>query len=79
MEKLVTVRLDDEAAKALDREARRTNRSRSLIIREALAARFAMRPSDARTALAKYAGSMSGPSDLSTNKQHLAGLGRRGR
>jgi predicted transcriptional regulator len=75
MSKLVTVRLDEDVATALEREARRTRRPRSVIIREALVARFAAERGDALSALSKYAGTMRGPKDLSSNKRHLAGFG----
>jgi ribbon-helix-helix CopG family protein len=76
MGKLVTVRLDPATAAELEREARRTSRSKSRIIREALVARFATTRANALAGLQKYAGTMKGPRDLSTSKRHLTGLGR---
>jgi predicted transcriptional regulator len=76
MGKLVTVRLDGEVAAALDREAQRTSRSKSRIVREALTAQLVAPRADALSALVKYAGIVKGTPDLSTNKAHLARLGK---
>lgn len=79
VEDTLTIRLDAETAQALEDAARRTNRSRGQIVREALAEHL-RRPHDSALAgLAKYAGLMRGAADLSTNKRHLKGLGKRRR
>lgn len=76
---MLTIRLDGTIAAALDDEARRTNRSKGRIVRDAIAEHLrAGRPS-ALHALSKYAGILKGPADLSTNKAHLAGMGRKRR
>ena len=79
MEAMLTVRLDGAVATALEAEARRTNRSKGRIVRDALAEHLRAGRPNALDALAKYVGTMKGPADLSTNKKHLASLGRKRR
>jgi hypothetical protein len=76
MDRMLTVRLDAAVADALEREARRTNRPKGGIVRDALAEHLKGTRPNALQALAKYAGCMTGPRDLSTNKRRLARLGR---
>lgn len=76
MAETLTIRLDGETAEALTEEARRTNRSKGRVVRDALAEHFRGSGRSALQALGKYAGCMNGPPDLSSNKQHLEGLGR---
>jgi hypothetical protein len=73
----LSLRLDKVTAKALEDEAARTKRSKGYIVRAALAEHLERARPGAATALAKYAGCVGGPSDLSTNKAYLATLGRR--
>ena len=78
----LTIRLDDELAEALENKAQKANRSRGQIVREALAEHLGGKEGDqpsALQALGKYVGRMRGPKDLSTNKKHLAGMGRKRR
>jgi predicted transcriptional regulator len=79
MDATLTIRLDAETARALADAAQRTNRSRGQIVREALAEHLRSSPTSALEGLAKYAGLMKGAADLSTNKRHLKGLGKRRR
>jgi len=72
----LTIRLDDETARVLEREARRTNRSKGRIIRDAIRTHVRSAEPSALDDLAKYVGVMSGPADLSTNKRYLEGLGK---
>lgn len=72
----LTIRLDEETAKILDEEARRTHRAKGAIVRDALVAHLAPKKPNALQGLAKYAGSIRGPADLSSNKKHLADMGR---
>ena len=75
----LTIRLQDEVLDSLEAEARRTNRSKGHIVRQALQARLRARRGTALDALAKYVGIIDGPRDLSTNKRHLAGFGQQRR
>ncbi len=72
----LTVRLDDTTAAVLEAEARRTRRSKGKIVRDAILTHVRSERKTALDALAEYVGIMSGPADLSTNKRHLAGLGK---
>lgn len=72
----LTIRLDDETAMVLEREARRTRRSKGQIVRDAIVTHVRGDKPNALDAFAKYVGTMAGPSDLSTNKRHLASLGK---
>ena len=76
MSETLTVRLDDDVAAALAEEARQTNRPKGRIVREALKEHLRGSRPDALSALKQYAGLMTGPADLATNKKHLAGLGK---
>src|SRR5262245_4919438 len=76
MSKTLTVRLEDDVAEALEREARRTNRSKGRVVRDALKDHLNKGRRSALEALKKYAGIIEGPEDLSTNKKYLAGLGK---
>jgi hypothetical protein len=72
----LTIRLDDETAMVLEREARRTNRSKGRIIRDAIRTYAQTAEPSALDGLAKYVGVMNGPVDLSTNKRYLESLGK---
>lgn len=76
MPKTLSIRLEDDLAEVLEREAQRTNRSKGRIVREALSEHLRKRRVGALEALKKYAGIMEGPADLSTNRKYLAGLGK---
>lgn len=77
----LTIRLREDLLADLEAEARRANRTKGAIVREALEARLraGSASESALAALEKYAGCMTGPRDLSTNKRHLAGFGARTR
>lgn len=77
VEDTLTIRLDGETSRALEEAARRTNRSKGQVVRDALAEHLLGSPKSALASLAKYAGRMTGAKDLSTNKRHLRGLGKR--
>jgi hypothetical protein len=79
MEDTLTVRLDGTVAEQLAEEAKRSKRSKGQIVREALADYLRRSSPNALQAARKYVGCVDGPADLSTNKKHLAGLGRRRR
>jgi predicted transcriptional regulator len=76
MSKTLTVRLEDDVAEALEGEARRTNRSKGRIVREALKDHLNKEGRTALEALKKYAGIIEGPEDLSTSKKYLTGIGK---
>jgi predicted transcriptional regulator len=76
MSKTLTIRLEDDVAEALEGEARRTNRSKGRIVRDALKDHLNKGRRSALQALKKYAGIIEGPKDLSTNKKYLGGLGK---
>lgn len=77
--RILTVRVHDALLSALEAEARRVNRPKGHIVRQALEARLAPARGRALQRLAKYTGVIDGPRDLSTDKRHLASLGRRRR
>lgn len=73
----LTIRLDGETAEALRREARSKNQSQGEIVRAALVQRLKGAPGSALDGLRPYVGIIAGPRDLSANKRHLAGMGKR--
>jgi predicted transcriptional regulator len=77
MANALTIRLDPELVKALEEEARRTGSNKGEIVREAIRDRLASSRRSALDALQDLNGIVDGPADLSTNKRHLADLGRR--
>jgi predicted transcriptional regulator len=79
MDKTLTIRLEAELARSLEQEARRSNRSKGSVVREALKEHLSKDRPSALDALRKYAGIMHGPADLSTNRKYLSGMGRRKR
>jgi metal-responsive CopG/Arc/MetJ family transcriptional regulator len=73
--RVVSLKLPDDLDRALTRIARRRNASRSQVLREALES-FARGSEHSVTAAAgDLVGSLSSPSDLSTNPKHLTGYG----
>jgi hypothetical protein len=64
----LTVRLGDELAAALRREARQSGIPKGEIVREAVAAH--LRRAGGLSVMSRYFGVMRGPSDLSTNKAY---------
>lgn len=68
MRESLTIRLGEELAEALRREARQAGLPRGEIVRQAIAAR--LRTSTTPSVIARHFGSMRGPADLSTNKTY---------
>lgn len=68
MRDTLTVRLDEDLADALNREARETGRPKGEIVRQAVAAH--LRRTAPRSVMSRYFGVVRGPSDLSTNKAY---------
>jgi metal-responsive CopG/Arc/MetJ family transcriptional regulator len=64
----LSIRLGEELAQALERESARSGLSKSEIVRQAIAAR--LQSKDKISTLQRHFGVMSGPPDLSTNKEH---------
>lgn len=64
----LTIRLDAGLAQALEHEAQHSGQSKGQIAREALQERLSKKPRF--SVMRKYAGIMTGPSDLSTNKAY---------
>lgn len=77
MDETLTIRLEKEISELLAEEAKRTNRSKGAIVRKALAEHLRRQSPSVLDELGKFVGIVSGPPDLSTNKAHLATLGRR--
>ena len=75
----LTVRLHETVAKALAEEAARTSRPKGRIVQEALEAHLRRKRPTALEALRRYAGTVTGPPDLSTGRHHLDDFGRRRR
>ena len=76
METVLSIRLDASLVRQLDERAAQAKISRSELIRSALRNALSERRGAAYDALARYAGVMEDPADLSTNKKYLATLGR---
>ena len=74
---VLTIRLDEETAKALETEAKRTGASKGEVVRAAIRDRLVSTRSSALEALRDIDGIVDGPADLSTNERYLASLGRR--
>jgi hypothetical protein len=68
MKETLTIRLSEELAEALEEEARESGRSKGEIAREALASN--LKKKKQLTVMRRYFGTVSGPSDLSTNKAY---------
>ena len=68
MRDTLTVRLDDELAAALRREAKESGLARGAIVRLAVAAHLSR--SSGSSVMSKHFGTMRGPADLSTNKAY---------
>lgn len=64
----LTVRLGEELAEALRREALESGVSRGEIVREAVAAR--LRQTSTLAVMERHFGTVRGPADLSTNKAY---------
>jgi metal-responsive CopG/Arc/MetJ family transcriptional regulator len=79
VETVLSIRLDRDLVRLLDEEAARAKVSRSGYVRSVLRASLRQRRANAYDALAAYAGIVDGPADLSTNRKHLKGFGRKSR
>ena len=66
MQETLTVRLGPDLAEALQEEARRTGLTKGEIARRAIADR--LKTSGALSVMSRHFGTITGPSDLSTNK-----------
>jgi hypothetical protein len=75
MREALTIRLTDDLADALAREARESGLPKGEIVRQALAARLATRR--VGSVMARYTGIINGPPDLSTNKAYRSRWGKR--
>ena len=64
----LTIRLGEKLAHALDEEARQTGLAKGEIARQALESRLQRRGGLA--VMQRYFGTIQGPADLSTNKEH---------
>ncbi len=78
--KTVSLKMPDALDAQLENVARRTRRSKSLVVRMALAEFLPRHGRASKTSFlaraADLAGSVRGPSDLSTSKRRLEGYGR---
>jgi len=78
--RMLSAKLPDDVAARLDRESKRSRRSRSELVRHALQEMFEAGSEGGRATLAdvlsEIEGTVEGPSDLSSNPDHLAGFGR---
>ena len=68
MNATLTIRLGEDLAQALEEEAVKSGLSKGEIARQAIAAR--LEGSGRRSTLQRHFGVMSGPADLSTNKEY---------
>jgi hypothetical protein len=75
MREALTIRLTDDLAEALAREAKESGLPKGEIVRQAIAARLARKP--AGSVMARYTGLIDGPADLSTNKAYRRRLYQR--
>jgi len=78
--KTVTFKLPEELGARISAAARRSRRSRSELVRQALEA-WVARPRGRQAGscldlIGDLVGSVAGPRDLSTNRRHLKGFGR---
>ncbi|PYQ88727.1 MAG: hypothetical protein DMG02_15870 [Acidobacteria bacterium] len=64
----LTIRLSDELAEALRREARESGIPRGELVRQAIAQR--LEKTNSASVMSRHFGTMRGPADLSTNKAY---------
>lgn len=76
MRDTLTVRLSEDLAEALRREARQSGLPKGEIVRQAIAAR--LRKSASASVMARHFGLMRGPADLSTNKAYRRAWTKKG-
>ena len=79
VDKTLTIRLDAETARLLEKESKATRRSKGEVVRRALRQGLRRRRPSALDTLTKFVGVMEGPPDLSFNRKHLRGFGKRRR
>ena len=72
----VSFKLSEQLDDALSDLARRRKSSRSALVREALEALATGKRRSVTAVVDKLVGSLEGPADLSTNRQHLTGYGK---
>ncbi|MDO8349383.1 MAG: CopG family transcriptional regulator [Planctomycetota bacterium] len=70
MNATLTIRLGDDLAQALEEEAAKSGVSKGEIARQAIAARLQAKGKGKVSTLQRHFGVMSGPADLSTNKEY---------
>lgn len=70
----LTIRLEEDLARALKQEAGRVGVSKGEIVRQALVAR--LQAEGTSTTLKRHFGVMSGPRDLSTNREYRRTWGK---
>jgi len=75
MSETLTIRLGEDLGEALREESRLTGLPKGEIARQALEAR--LRASRRLTVMRRYAGTMRGPADLSTNKAYRRTWGKK--
>ena len=68
MRDTLTVRLSEELAEALQREARQSGIPKGELVRQAIAAR--LKKTGSLSVMSRHFGAMQGPADLSTNKAY---------
>lgn len=71
----VTVKLSKPEFSQLEAIATVSKRTKSAVIREALAATASLHSASLLDAMRPYVGKLSGPGDLSTNKRRMEGYG----
>ena len=72
----VSFKLPEELDDALNELARARGASRSALVREALEALAKGKRRSVTSLAGKLVGSVDGPTDLATNRKHMAGYGR---
>ncbi len=79
MNQTLTIRIEPDLMQGLEAEARRTKTSKGELVRRALRRQLTKTQPSALDVLGGLRGLVRGPADLSTNKKHLAPLGRKGK
>jgi predicted transcriptional regulator len=73
--RVISIKLPRDLEQELSRLARKSNSSRSAILRDALEQYANNRPRSVTAAAGEVVGSVRAPRDLSTHKKHLVGYG----
>lgn len=75
--KMLSIRLPEPLAEWVQTAARKSGRTQSEVIREALEQRRATgKAKSVGEMMEQFGGTFKGPRDLSTNKKHFEGFGR---